>query len=88
MFVITRFRYIAALFNKRYYHRGKENRLLYRGLRCIEVPLYQHALILYLNREKAKSNYHSRSPILNVEACFDTLDEKCSVEEKCSVVED
>lgn len=37
-------------------------------------------LILYLNKEKAKSNYHSRSPILNVEACFDTLDEKCSAE--------
>ena len=48
----------------------------------IEVLLYHHALILYLNREKAKSNYHSRSPILNVEACFDTLDEKCSVEKK------
>ena len=35
-----------------------------------------------LNKEKAKSNYHSRSPILNVEACFHTLDEKCSVEKK------
>lgn len=72
---------MEVVFNTFYcnFGRGEENGSLYRELRCIDV-LYHHALILYLNKEKAKSNYHSRSPILNVEACFDTLDEKCSVE--------
>lgn len=72
---------MEVVFNTFYcnFGRGEENGSLYRELRCIDV-LYHHALILCLNKEKAKSNYHSRSPILNVEACFDTLDEKCSVE--------
>ena len=37
MIAITRFRYIQVLFHIFYYYWGKENRSLYRGLRCIEA---------------------------------------------------
>ena len=37
LFAITRFRYIQVLFHMSYYYWGKENRLLYRGVRCMEV---------------------------------------------------
>jgi len=37
MFVITRLRYIDVIFHIFNYYWGKENRLLYRGLRYTEV---------------------------------------------------
>ena len=37
----ARFRYIKVLFHTFYYYEGKENRLLYRGLRYIEVSFFE-----------------------------------------------
>ena len=37
-------RYIEVLFNTSYYDWGKENRSLYRGLRCIEVRYIEFSL--------------------------------------------
>ena len=40
--ILTRFRFIEVIFHTLYYYWGKENHSLYRGLRYIEVPLYNY----------------------------------------------
>ena len=52
LFVLTRFRFMEVLFHLFRYHRGKENRSSYGGLRYIEVryievPLYFRAKYIH-----------------------------------------